>query len=191
MTTAGKSSCSRRLKVCCGVSTLFLILLVVVLTTLSLTIFKPKEPKITAHPTGLENLVFASEPQVNVTIKMIISIDNPNYGGFKYKNTTACVTYHDAVVAEMPLVEEHVPARAKLNVTTTADLMVNKLISNPFFWKDFAAGCMSLNSKAVLHGHVSLLKLVKLHFKALSSCDILFFFSSRNVEPRCNTKINL
>ena len=32
---------------------------------------------------------------------------------------------------------------------------------------------------------------LKLHFKALSSCDILFFIISRNVDSRCNTKLKL
>lgn len=182
-----KTSRIRRLKLCCGVSAILLIVVVVVLTTLSLTIFKPKQPEITAHP----NLVFHSDSQLNVTIQMVITIDNPNYEGFKYKNTTAYVTYRETVVAEVPIVQEHVPARAKLNVTTSADLMVSKLMSNPYFWNDVASGCLNLNSQATLHGQVSLLKFLKLHFKALSSCDILFFIISRNVDSRCNTKLKL
>ncbi|KAF3443712.1 hypothetical protein FNV43_RR13402 [Rhamnella rubrinervis] len=187
---SNKTSRIRHLKLCCGVSAILLIIVVVVLTTLSLTIFKPRQPEITAHP----HLVFnpgSLSQQLNITIQMVITIDNPNYESFRFKNTTAYVTYREDVVAEVPIVQQHVPGHAKLNVTTSADLMVSKLISNPYFWNDVAAGCLNLNSKSTLHGHVSLLKFFKLHFKALSSCDISFFISLRNVESRCNTKIKL
>ncbi|KAH7533042.1 hypothetical protein FEM48_Zijuj04G0088000 [Ziziphus jujuba var. spinosa] len=186
----GKASRSRVLKLCCGLSTIFLIIIVVVLTTLSLTIFRPKQPAITAHPVGLENLHF-SITEVNITIEMVITIDNPNYVSFKYKNSTAYVTYHETVVAEVPIVEQLVPAHANLSITTSADFMMSKLILNPYFFNDFASGCLNFNSTAILHGEASLLKIFKLHFKASSWCGILFFVNSKHVESNCKNKLKL
>lgn len=195
MKTGKAYSRSRVLKLCCGLSTLFLIISVAVLTTLSLTVFKPKQPVITAHTVGLENLHFPIFPgghtEVNITIEMVITIDNPNYVSFKYGNTTAYVTYHETNVAEFAIEEHLVHAHANLTVTTSADFMLSKLISSPYFLNDFSSGCLNLNSTATLNGQASLLKIFKLHFRALSSCEILFFIHSKHVESKCKSKLKL
>ncbi|BFG26153.1 hypothetical protein CerSpe_124270 [Prunus speciosa] len=190
--TTGKTP-RRGLKICCGITAIFLVIVVIVLTTLSLTLFKPKDPKINAKPVGLENIQFSLFPNVtlNVTLGMLITIENRNYGSFKYKNSTAYVHYRNSVVAEVPIEGELVPARGKINMTTSVDLKGETIISNPNFMADVTSGSLNMTSTASLHGKVSLLKIFKFPATAFSTCDISFFILTKSIDSKCTSKIKL
>ncbi|PON83865.1 Late embryogenesis abundant protein [Trema orientale] len=192
-TISTTSSHRRGLIVCCGVTALVLILAASVVTALAFTVFKPKEPEITADPAGLENIHYTISPNTtNVTLDMIITIDNgKNYGSFKFQNTTAHVNYRGDLVAEVPIMHGLVPARGKLNITSSADFMLGKVISNPRFFEDFLNGSLNLTSTTTMHGRVSLFKVIKIRATAFSTCDISFFVIDREVQSKCKSKLKL
>lgn len=181
------------LKLCCIVTAIFVAILVTVITTLSLTIFKPKDPDITVSPAGLSNISFSPFPNVavNFTIDMVVTIDNRNYGSFRFQNSAAYINYRGEVVAEVPLEEELVPARGKVNMTTSADIDAGKLLSNPNFWNDFEAGSLNLTSIAKLHGLVEVFKIFKLHARDVSTCSITIWIGNLSLESECMSKIKL
>ncbi|XVF43399.1 hypothetical protein PTKIN_Ptkin02bG0037000 [Pterospermum kingtungense] len=192
----GSSKTSRRgLKICCAATAIFLVILAIVVTTLALTVFKPKNPKITLYPQGLENIGFGlggfTNGTMNATIGMVVAINNPNYGRFKFKNTTSFVNYRGDVVAEVPIEQSLVPAHGKVNISTSADFMVDRLISNPSFWSDVLAGSVNFTTDATVHGKVTLLNILKLHASVPSTCDISVFIKSQSVKSTCKTKIKL
>ncbi|KAJ4730015.1 Late embryogenesis abundant protein [Melia azedarach] len=186
-------SSRKSLKICCGVTAILLVILVIVITTLSLTIFKPKQPQITAHPIGLGNISFGGFPNVtmNVTVRMFVTIDNRNYGSFKYRNTTAYVNYRGETIGEVAIEQDLVPARGKVNITTSADLQADKLIWNPNFLSDVEAGSLNLTSTANLHGKVTVLRIFNLHARALSTCYISVWINPQKVDTKCKSKIRL
>ncbi|XWS64100.1 hypothetical protein CRYUN_Cryun06bG0157900 [Craigia yunnanensis] len=192
----GTSIASRRgLKICCGLTAIFLVIIAIVLTTLALTVFKPKNPEIIVYPQGLENIAFGlggfSNTTVNATVGMVVAINNPNYGSFKFKNTTAFVNYRGGIVAEVQIEQSLVPAHGKPNISTSADFMVDRLISNPLFWGDVLAGSVNLTTEATVHGKVTVLNILKLHASVLSRCDISILIHSQSVESTCTTKLKL
>ncbi|POO01881.1 Late embryogenesis abundant protein [Trema orientale] len=192
--SSSASTRRRGLLICCGVTALILIVAASIIVTLAFTVFKPKEPEITARPAGLENIEYSLSPNVtvNVTVDMIITIDNgKNYGSFKFKNTTAYVNYRGDVVAQVPIKHSLVPARGKLNITSPADFMLSKVISNPSFSEDFLSGSLNLTSMATLHGKVGLFKVVKMQATAFSTCDISVFVIDREVQSKCESKLKL
>ena len=63
-----------------------------------------------------------------MSLGTVLAIKNPNYGSFKYKNPTSYVTYHGEVVGEAPIEQRYVPARHKLNITTSVELKAGKFI---------------------------------------------------------------
>ncbi|KAK3184355.1 hypothetical protein Dsin_031641 [Dipteronia sinensis] len=193
MADYGKSSRRRGLKICCGVSAIVLVVFITVVTTLALTVFKPKQPEITAHPIGLEhvNITFFPTLAINATLDMVVTIGNRNYGSFKFGNSTAYMDFHGETVAEVPIGAGLVPARGKLNVTTSAVVMGDKLVENEFFMGDVESGCLNFTSTATLHGKVSVLKIFKMHAIAISSCDISIWIATQNVESKCTSKLKL
>ncbi|XP_071723205.1 late embryogenesis abundant protein At1g64065-like [Rutidosis leptorrhynchoides] len=184
---------SRRLKICCATTIGVLLLIIIVITTLSFTILKPKQPEIIAHPLGLENIQFGGFPNVaiNVTLGLAVTIVNRNYGSFKFQNSTAYVSYHGVAVAEILIEGDLIPARGKINITSYADFMVDKLITSPYLLRDITAGSLNFTSTATMHGKVKVLKFLRLEANAHSFCDISLLILSQNVITICHSKIKL
>ncbi|OMO72315.1 Late embryogenesis abundant protein, LEA-14 [Corchorus olitorius] len=192
----GISKPSRRgFQICCGVTVILLIILAIVFTILAFTVFKPKEPEITVYPQGLENITFGFEgflnATANATIAMIVGINNRNYGSFKFKNTTGFINYRGDVVADVPIQQSFVPARGKVNISTYANFMVDRLISNTTFWADVLAGSVNFTSEATVRGKATVFKILKLHASVPSTCDISIFIKSQSIETSCKTKLKL
>ncbi|XP_050878460.1 uncharacterized protein LOC127082263 [Lathyrus oleraceus] len=180
---------ARGLKLCLIISTVFLIIVTVVILTLILTIFKPKDPTISV---GLPHFnLLSPNITMNMTLGMVITILNPNYGSFKYQNSIGYVTYHDTVVGNVPIDSQLVPARSEINVTTNADFMVGKLIQNPKFWSDIVQNGMvfNLTSTTELPGKAIVLKYVKVKAIAYCSCNISVNITSNGVESNCISRI--
>lgn len=180
---------SRRiLKILCHITIVFLIIVATVVTTLSLTIFKRKEPRV-----HLENFHLTYLSNETITVKVVVKVKNPNYESFKYKNTTASITYRGIIVALVPIEPRFVPARGKLNFTiTSVDLLVYKMVENPKFFEDIVSyGGFNFTSSATLHGKVGILKFLKFHAKVFCTCDISYLILSQNVTSRCMTKVKL
>lgn len=94
-------------------------------------------------------------------------------------------------MAAVPIVHNLVPARGRLNITSSADFMMGKLITNPRFFEDVVSGSLNLTSTATLHGKVNLFKILKMHAAAFSACDISFNVTQREVQSQCKSKIKL
>jgi hypothetical protein len=121
---------------CKSVTAVLLVVTAVVAVTLPFTIFKPKDPIITLHPEGLQNITSGFSIFMNLTANYtfgtIISIENPNYGSFLFKNTNAYVNYHGDLVGEAPISGRHVPAGVKLNLTNSVSLVPRRLHAGYF-----------------------------------------------------------
>ncbi|KAH7859518.1 hypothetical protein Vadar_002100 [Vaccinium darrowii] len=188
----GATSFRKGLKICGLTTFIFLIISVVVFVTLYFTMFKPKQPQVIAHPVSLENIEIQIYPfSLNATIGLVITINNRNYGSFKYKNSTAYIDYHETNIAEVPIESESVPARGKLDLSTYANVTADKLVTNSNFWNDLVAGSFNLTSTTTLRGKVTALKIFKLKATVFSICDISIFIQTRSLESNCYSKIKL
>ncbi|XVF27826.1 hypothetical protein REPUB_Repub14bG0142600 [Reevesia pubescens] len=115
------------------------IIVVVVLVTLCFTLFKPpKTPKIIPQSVILESIDLIVFPGIkgNISLGLVVTVDNPNYGGFKYKNTIAYISYCGNLVAEAPIQNDSIPARSKHNISTTVIIFAEKLATDPNFFND-------------------------------------------------------
>ncbi|KAM7271242.1 hypothetical protein ACFE04_030456 [Oxalis oulophora] len=183
----------KSVKICCAATTVIILVHILVIVLLSLTIFKPKRPEITANPTGLENIQFGgfSNMSANVTLGMFITIQNKNYGSFKFQNNTAYIDYHGTIVAEVPIEGHLVPARSKINITASANFMTKKLITSPYLFQDIETGSLNFTSTAIFHGKLKMFKVLKIGANAYSTCDISLFIISKNAVSVCHSKIKL
>ncbi|KAL5082034.1 hypothetical protein RYX36_010455, partial [Vicia faba] len=173
---------ARGLKFCLIISAVFLITVSIVILTLILTVFKPKDPTISVSLPHFNLL--SPNITMNMTLPMVITILNPNYGSFKYQNSIGYVAYYDTIVGNIPIESQFVPARSEINVTTNADFMVEKLIQNPKFWSDIVHNGMvfNLTSTTELPGKAIVLKYIKVEAVANCSCDISINITSNTVE---------
>ncbi|OVA16181.1 Late embryogenesis abundant protein [Macleaya cordata] len=146
-----------------------------------------------AHPVKLTKIHFGVFPvlRLNVTLALVVTINNRNYASFKYKNTTTYVTYRGNVVAEAPIESDDIRARSKHNISTSVEIFADKLVLDPHFWIDLSVGSLNFTTSTTLEGKVNLFKILKLHATTSSTCDISLFVKSQTVDSICNSKTKL
>ncbi|KAK9084873.1 hypothetical protein Sjap_025284 [Stephania japonica] len=183
----------RRLKICCTITALLFIILSVVVVVLYFTILKPKQPETIAYPVQLTKIELIPFPQLklNITLFLKVQINNRNYGAFEYKPTTAHVNYRGAVVAEAPIAGGEIPARGKHNVSSSVEIMGDKLAFSPQFWMDLGVGSFNFTSFTTLQGRVKLFKILKMSATARSVCDVTLSIRSNSVNSTCYSKFKL
>ncbi|KAK8492397.1 hypothetical protein V6N13_029580 [Hibiscus sabdariffa] len=190
-----KTKACPHLKICCGVTTILIFTVAVVFIVLAFTLFKPKNPEITVHPQGLENIGFGltvlNASTINSTVEMVVTVNNRNYGSFNFKNATGFINYRGDVVASVPIQQSSIPPRGEFNISTVADFTVERLIMNTTFWADVLSGSVNFSADATLHGKVTMFNVFKFHASAHTSCDISIFVQIRNIQSICKTKIRL
>ncbi|KAL1325033.1 hypothetical protein HN51_035127 [Arachis hypogaea] len=181
------------LRMCMIVCSIFLIVVVTIILAISLTILKPKDPDISVHPYGLENFQIIQPNVTAVPLGMVITIVNPNYGTFNYKNTTGYLSYHDINVAKAVVVSGSVPARGLFNITTVAGIMTQKLMDDTQFWSDIEVGTLNFEATITLPGKVTMLKIFKKKALVHVACDLSFKLnlSSIHTDSSCISKIKL
>lgn len=182
----------RGLKMCLAVSAVLLIIIATVIVTLSQTIFKPRDPGVSIHLVGLENFQLFSPNSTTEPLGLVITVVNPNYGSFEYINSIGYLNYRHTIIAEVPMESRSIPARSKINMTTSAGIMTQKMISVPKFWSDVDTGAFNLTSNATLPGKVNMLRIIKLKATVYISCDIYFNITAMNADNSiCVSKLKL
>ncbi|KAF7805810.1 late embryogenesis abundant protein [Senna tora] len=122
---------------------------------------------------------------------MEITVVNRNYGSFRYENSTGHVKYHDVVLADVPMETQTIPARSTTNMTTSAEFMVGRLISNPMFLSDLGNGTLNMTSMATLPGKVRMLNIFKMKATVSNTCHISLNVTSKAVTTKCISRIKM
>ncbi|KAL7589574.1 hypothetical protein Lser_V15G40326 [Lactuca serriola] len=185
---------SRRvMKICCVVATLLLIIFLLISVILFFTVFKPKNPKVTTHPTSLENVEFQLYPNVsiNATIVLNVTISNRNHGSFKFQNSIAYVDYRGTLIAEIPIEHAKIPAHGNFTITAYANVTTEKMVTDPNFYNDMDSGYFNFTSTAILYGDVSVFKIIKKGAKVTNICNIIVALLTRKVESKCHAKVKI
>ncbi|KAL0305903.1 UNVERIFIED_CONTAM: hypothetical protein Sradi_6007600 [Sesamum radiatum] len=181
---------TRALKICCFATAIVIATLLAAMLIIYLTMLKPKQPKITTQEVTLKSFNGMLNPlHLNVTLGILVTVDNPNYGSFKYDNTTAYVTYHGTPAAEAEIEEDTIPARGKHDVSTNVLVNVDNLMTNYYFQEDFASGCLNFTSSMTLHGLAKVLNFLKIKATAYSTCDISVYVQTQNASSVCRSKL--
>ncbi|KAI3515316.1 hypothetical protein L1887_14169 [Cichorium endivia] len=191
---AMKNRKSRRIiKICCVVATLLLLIFLLISVILFFTVFKPKNPKVTTHPTSLENVEFQLYPNIsiNATIVLNVTINNRNHGSFEFQNSIAYVDYRGTLIVEIPIEHAKIPARGNLAVTAYANVTTEKMVKDPNFYNDIESGYFNFTSIAILNGEISVFKIIKKEAKVTNVCDIFVSILTRKIDSKCHAKVKM
>ncbi|KAK6123993.1 hypothetical protein DH2020_042276 [Rehmannia glutinosa] len=186
----GLKKIPRSLKIC-GIATIILIvILIAVILILFFTILKPKQPKITTQQVTFEGFrLFLNPFHLEFTLGLVVTVNNPNYGSFKYDNTTAYITYRGTPATEAPIEKDTIPARGKHDISTEVVVDVDNLVSNPYYAADYATGCLNFTSLTTFHGKAKVLRFLKLKATIHSACDISVYVQYQNSSAVCKSKV--
>lgn len=187
---------------CCGAILAFLLIEAVVVVILIFTVFKIKDPIIKLN--GVEvnrlDLVNATTPTTipmprpgsNMTLTADVSVKNPNYASFKYKNTTTILYYHGTVIGEARSPPGKAKARRTIRMNITVDVITDRLISHPMLPTEMASGLITMNSYTKVGGKVKMIKLINKHVTVKMNCSVSVNTTTRSIQDqKCKRKVKL
>ncbi|XP_061354627.1 uncharacterized protein LOC133299205 [Gastrolobium bilobum] len=184
--------CSKGIKICCGVTAILITLLIVILVVLFLTVLKPKDPTINLQSVQLDGFRISLAPlELNVSLGIVVRVDNPNPGSFSYQNSTAYVNYRGNLLAEAPLYEDTIPSRGAHNISTSLNIFADNYTKIQDLPSDFLKGVINFTSTTTLTGKVKVLNLFRFKATSYSTCDISLFILEEIVNSTCIIQIKL
>ncbi|KAK4773091.1 hypothetical protein SAY87_028110 [Trapa incisa] len=187
----------RRWIICCAVGVGVLVAVVLLIVILAFTVFKAKRPVTTVNSVSLENLgisvdVLRLRVQLNLTLDLGITVENPNKVGFRYKNSSAQLNYRGQIVGEVPIPADKISAGERKPINLTLTLLADRLLSDSQVYSDVLSGELPLNTYTKISGKVLLMNIFRIHAVTTASCDLTLFVSSRTIgNQQCQYKTKL
>ncbi|KAK4801062.1 hypothetical protein SAY86_021549 [Trapa natans] len=187
----------RRWIICCAVGVGVLVAVVLLIVILAFTVFKAKRPVTTVNSVSLENLgisvdVLRLRVQLNLTLDLGITVENPNKVGFRYKNSSAQLNYRGQMVGEVPIPADKISAGERKPINLTLTLLADRLLSDSQVYSDVLSGELPLNTYTKISGKVLLMNIFRIHAVTTASCDLTLFVSSRTIgNQQCQYKTKL
>ncbi|KAF3451684.1 hypothetical protein FNV43_RR07780 [Rhamnella rubrinervis] len=153
----------------------------------------PKEPKFINYHVTLEKIDFQVFPMIkgNVSLGILMTVSNPNYGSFAYHESTTHVEYHGRIAAEAEIKDDKILAHGSLNVSMSANIYADKLATDEHFLDDYFHGVLNFTASTTLHGKVGLFNFFKMKATSYSTCEISVFVQDVRVDSLCRTRVRL
>ncbi|KAL3517223.1 hypothetical protein ACH5RR_024125 [Cinchona calisaya] len=188
---------NRRCIKCCGAITAILLIQATIIIILIFTVFKVKDPVIklngvTVNKLELLNGTTTPKPGSNMTLTADVSVKNPNYATFKYKNTTTTLFYRGTVIGEARGPPGKSKARRTMRMNITIDFIMDRLTNHPMLNSDVGSGLLPMSSFTRVGGRVNMVGIVKKHVVVKMNCSIAVNITSRTIQDqKCKRKVKL
>ncbi|XP_043694038.1 uncharacterized protein LOC122644710 [Telopea speciosissima] len=175
-------------------SLLFVFLLLLIL---GLTVFKAKDPTTTVDSVSVKSLQSKIDPPpstkayLNVTLKLDMSVYNPNKASFKYSDSIALIDYNGGLVGEAAIPAGTIPSDGTAGMNTTVTLLADRLLSDSKFYSDMVSDALPLFVSTKISGKVKVL-MIKKSIISNTACNITLKISNASVvNQECTSKISL
>ncbi|MED6151910.1 hypothetical protein PIB30_086885, partial [Stylosanthes scabra] len=151
-----------------------------------------KDPTITLQSVKVkEASLILPTFSINVSLGVLLTVENPNFGSFSYHNSTAYLKYRGRLLATAPVHEDTLPARGSLNISTSLDVYVDDMTKFLDLVGDYLKGVINFTSTTTLEGRVKVLKLFKTKATSSSFCDLSVFVNDKTVNSTCEIDVKL
>ncbi|CAL5407874.1 unnamed protein product [Camellia sinensis] len=152
-----------------------------------LTIMKVKTPKFRVRSATFETINVTS-PSFHMKMYAEIGVKNPNFGPYKFHNTTVNFYYGETLFgsANIPKSKAGLKTTKKFNVTV--DLIApTSLASNSQFANEVSSGLLPLRSQSNLSGKVELMLIMKKKKSIQMNCTMDVNIKSQQLQDlNCN-----
>ncbi|CAH9117949.1 unnamed protein product [Cuscuta epithymum] len=141
----------------------FAVFQVVQILVLFLVIMKVKTPDVRLRSATLLNLDITNS-SFNGTLKAEFGVKNPNFGPFKYQNSSVQLFYMDSyLVGEAGVVKEKVRFRSTKKVDVLVNFSSIRVAAgqNPRLRSELSSGSVTLTVRSKLEGKVTLMMFLK------------------------------
>ena len=164
----------------------FVVFQILVITVFGLTVMKVKSPKL-----RLANIQFqtlnaesstSSSPSFDMTFATRVTVKNPNFGRYKFENTTATFTYKGAAVGELFIAKGKAGMKSTKKVNAVVTLKSGQLPNAAEPGNELRAGTLTLSSSAKMKGKVELMLIMKKNKSADMNCTITIDVAAKAVK---------
>ncbi|KAK2995831.1 hypothetical protein RJ640_006170 [Escallonia rubra] len=181
---------------CCGCIAALLLVEAVVVVILIFTVFKVKDPIVKLNNVKIDKLDLINgttpRPGSNMSLTADVSVKNPNYASFKYRNTTTTLFYRGAVIGEARGPPGQTKARRTMNMSLVVEIIVDGLMANPNLQSDVKSGLVDFSSYTRVGGRIKMLKIIKKHVIVKMNCTMSINMTSRAIQKmKCKRKVKL
>ncbi|KAL7214196.1 hypothetical protein ACSBR1_026589 [Camellia fascicularis] len=151
---------------------IFMVSQIVIGIVIGLTIMKVKNPKFRVRSATFETFNVATS-SFNMTMNAELGVKNPNFGPYKYRNTTVEFYYGVTLVgtAIVPKSKAGLLKTKKFNVAVNL-IAPPSLQSDTKLASDISFGLLSLSSQSKLSGKVELMLIMKKKKSTQMSCTM-------------------
>ncbi|RDX69154.1 hypothetical protein CR513_51765, partial [Mucuna pruriens] len=138
-----KAGSGKGRNVCLAVTGI-VIAIVLLIVILALTVFKPKHPVTTVDSVKVEDFhmsldIAKLKVDLNVTLGIDVSVENPNKVGFKYSDSTAYLNYRGQLIGDVPLSAGEISSGETKGFNLTLTIMADRLLSDSQLYSDVTA----------------------------------------------------
>ncbi|KAF5731758.1 hypothetical protein HS088_TW18G00443 [Tripterygium wilfordii] len=186
----------RCLKICGCITALVLLTIITLILVLVFTVFRVKDPVIKMNNITVTQLELINNtiprPGVNMSLIADVSVKNPNYASFKFKNTTTTLYYHGLVIGEARGPPGQSKARRTARMNITVDIITDRLLSAPNLTQEISSGLLDLNAYSRLPGRVKILVIINRHITVKMNCTLSFNLTSQDIsDQKCKQSVDL
>lgn len=171
-------------------ATFMLLSILLILIPLALTVTRIKNPKFRLTVAEVENLSYSPDidsPSFSMRFHVQVSVENTNFGEFRYENSSVAFAYRHLTVAAATIAKARVPAKSTRNVNVTVGISSDNALRNPKLGNDVRSGMLSLSSYGRLNGTVHLMKMKERRKSAVMNCTMAVNLAEGTIQDlQCN-----
>ncbi|XP_011095803.1 uncharacterized protein LOC105175154 [Sesamum indicum] len=162
---------------------------------LGLTVFKPKHLVTAVNSFSLAHFdssvdILKRRVYLNFTLDAQVTVENPNWVGLKYANTTAVLRYRGNDAGEAPIPAGEIGARDTRILNISLALMADRLLDDSDFYSNAISGTLHFQNFVRVSGKVRIV--FNIHVVAYSTCDLDIHLSTATITNKtCHYKTKL
>ncbi|XWS38293.1 hypothetical protein CRYUN_Cryun19dG0119300 [Craigia yunnanensis] len=145
-------------------------------------VLRARTPDFKIGSVTVRNLKYlnSSAPSFNFTLLTVFTVENNNFGEFKFENTTGSVSCGSVVVGEMKIPTGKAQARATERMNVSVD--VSSLRISGTKNSNISSGLLELNSHVQLSGRVNIMNIMKRRKHPEMNCFITLNLTGHTVQ---------
>ncbi|KAM5557471.1 late embryogenesis abundant protein [Rosa sericea] len=161
----------------------FAVFQIIVITVFALTVMRVKSPKFRIQAITVEDLNTTANPSLTMRFIAEVSVKNPNFGRYKYDQTSISFIYKGTQVGDAVVPQE--TARTKASRKTIVSGALTTVNSN--LASDISLGSVTLSTYSKINGKVYLMNMIKKKKSAEMKCTMIVNLTSKQVHDiKCN-----
>lgn len=166
-----------------------IVLLSIFILVFALVVLRPKSPSVKLRSVAVKSLRYTTSPfpSLNATLIAEISVENPNFGSFKFDNSTASFLYEGTQISGKKSAKGNVNARETKRINLSLEVRSSRLTEAQNLVNDLNSGIVKLSCRARFIGKVHLVKILKTKKSKDMNCNMSLSLKNRTIKDLlCN-----